>query len=194
MPEQSMPGPYYTFESLEAESSVGYLIKRCGILMTQLAEQRFESQPVSFTQWIILIQLAQRTQLTPTEISTHLGYDMGALTRIVDDLEQKKLVHRSRNEQDRRAVQITLTPAGRGLAFDAKAAVVELINELVEPYTKAETDKLISMLQRLLLHMEDVAGRLPGKASKDGTISPATRRAPARSSRAGPRRAPRGPR
>jgi DNA-binding MarR family transcriptional regulator len=187
-----MPGSYYTFESLEAENSVGYLIKRCGILLTQLAEQRFESQPISFTQWLILMQLTKRAQLTPTEIGVHLGYDMGALTRIVDGLEQNKLVHRKRGEQDRRAVQIALTPAGRRLALEAKAAVIELINELVEPYTKGETDMLISLLQRLLLRMEDVAGRLPVKAPGAGAKSPAIRRATARTPAAGSRKGHRG--
>jgi DNA-binding MarR family transcriptional regulator len=168
-----MRGPYYSLDSLEASNSIGYLVKRCGILLTQIVEERFESQPISFTQWTILIQLAQHPHLSPTEISTHLGYDMGALTRIVDDLHEKKLVHRERSEHDRRAVQIGLTPEGRRLAFSTKAAVVDFLNEIVGPYAKAETDMLISLLQRLVLHMEGIAGRLavpvegPRKARRD---------------------------
>jgi DNA-binding MarR family transcriptional regulator len=163
MLEQAMSGPYYTLESLEACNSVGYLLKRCGIIMTQIAEQRFVSQPISFIQWVVLMRLAQDPYLSPTEISTHLGYDMGALTRIVDDLQEKKLVHRERSERDRRAVQIALTPEGRRLALSAKATVVDLANELVVPYTKAETDMLISLLNRLLGHME---GMVDGSAAK----------------------------
>jgi DNA-binding MarR family transcriptional regulator len=167
-----MPGPYYTLESLEANNSVGYLIKRCGILMTQIAEQRFESQSISFTQWVILIQLAHHPHQSPTEISKHIGYDMGALTRIVDDLEKKKLVNRERSERDRRAVEIALTPEGRRLAFSAKAHVVELANSLVEPFTRAETDMLISLLQRLLQHMEAVESRVPAEGSGEAKSLP----------------------
>ena len=160
-----MPRSFYSVDTLKAEDSVGYLIKRCGILMTQIAEGRFQSQPVSFTQWIILIQLTRHTHLSPTELSLHLGYDMGALTRIVDDLQAKRLVHRGRSEHDRRAVQIAVTPEGRRLAFSIKATVVDLINDLVEPFTKAETEMLISLLQRLLLHMEGAPGRYSSEAS-----------------------------
>jgi DNA-binding MarR family transcriptional regulator len=149
---------YYSVDSMEAANSVGYLIKRCGILMTQIAEQRFESQPVTFTQWIVLMQLNKQPHLSPTELSAHLGHDMGALTRVVDDLHRKRLVLRERSEQDRRGVQITLTQEGRRVAQAAKTAVVELINELVEPYTKAETDQLIALLQRMVVHMQDVVG------------------------------------
>ena len=52
-----MPEQYYNAETLEPERSVGFLIKRCGVLMSQLAEERFESQQISFTQWLVLIKL-----------------------------------------------------------------------------------------------------------------------------------------
>ena len=160
-----MATPYYTFDSLTAENSVGYLIKRCGILMTQLAEQRFESEPVSFTQWIVLIQLAQHPHQSPSALSKHLGHDMGALTRIVDDLILKNLVNRERSVHDRRGVQIALTAEGRRLAFAAKRVVLDLINELVAPYSKAEIDTLISLLQRLLVHMQKVEEMAIGQSS-----------------------------
>jgi DNA-binding MarR family transcriptional regulator len=159
MPEQAMAEPYYNSENLQAINSVGYLLKRCGVLMTQIAERRFESQPISFTQWIILIRLTQQTHITPTELAEHLGHDMGALTRVVDDLQKQGLVVRERSETDRRAVQITATPEGRRLALATKDFVVDLANELVEPYTRAETDQIISLLQRMMVQMEAMSAR-----------------------------------
>ena len=170
-----MTAPYYTLELLQANNSVGYLVKRCGILMTQIAEQRFQSQPITFTQWVVLAQLSEHSSLTPTELSEQLGHDIGALTRIVDDLLKKKLVRRQRSEQDRRAVQITVTAEGRRLAKATKAVVLELANDVVEPYSRAETDLLISLLQRMLAHMENVAeeskkhsSRMEHKAASSG--------------------------
>ena len=154
-----MAGQYYTSDNLQAINSVGYLMKRCGILLTQIAERRFETQPISFTQWIILIRLTQQEHITPTELTEHLGHDMGALTRIVDDLQSKGLVVRGRSETDRRAVQISATAEGRHLALETKKFVVDLANDLVEPYTAAETDLMISLLQRLLVHMEGISER-----------------------------------
>ena len=37
-----MSESFYTLESLEANNSLGFLIKRCGIVMTEIAERRFE--------------------------------------------------------------------------------------------------------------------------------------------------------
>ncbi len=39
----------------------------------------------------------------------------GNMTDVVDKLERRGLVHRARSPTDRRAVQVELTPAGRGL-------------------------------------------------------------------------------
>ena len=151
-----MTGPYYTLESLEAHTSVGFLIKRCGILITQLAERRFESEPLSFTQWMILMWLTKVPHSSPTELSVHLGHDMGALTRVVDELEREALVRRERSEHDRRAVQIAVTPEGRRMAHAGKRIMLDLVNELVAPLSRTETDALISSLQRVLTHLQEV--------------------------------------
>lgn len=152
-----MPEQYYNAETLEPERSVGFLIKRCGILMTQFAERSFESQPISFTQWVALMSLAQRACISPTELSLHMGHDMGALTRLVDELQRVGLVRRERSEHDRRAVEIAITPEGRRVANAGKRLVVELLNRLVEPYSAQEIETLIVLLQRLLGQMQNVA-------------------------------------
>jgi DNA-binding MarR family transcriptional regulator len=160
-----MRKPYYTLETLEANSSVGYLVKRCGVLMTQVAEQRFETLSISFTQWLVLVQLAQQEQVSATQLSEYLCHDMGALTRVVDALEQRGLVRRERSSRDRRAVEIAITPAGRRQAQQGKRLIVELLNRLTEPFTEPEIGTLIALLQRLMGHLQSVAGAKP-------TVSP----------------------
>jgi len=81
-----MPQPYYTVDTLEAGKSIGFLIKRCGGLMSQIAERRFATEEVSFMQWMVLANLGRFEHLTATALSAETCHDMGALTRIVDDL------------------------------------------------------------------------------------------------------------
>src|SRR5215469_9157021 len=104
-----MTRPYYTVENLEAGKSIGFLVKRCGVLMTQIAERHFESTSVSFIQWNALMRLCSKAgHMSATELSNELGYDMGALTRVVDELERRGLVRRERSRRDRRAVEIAV--------------------------------------------------------------------------------------
>ncbi len=79
-----MTEPFYTVDTLEAPKSIGFLVKRCGGLMSQLAERRFAAEEVSFTQWMVIATLARFEHLTATELSAQTCHDMGALTRIVD--------------------------------------------------------------------------------------------------------------
>lgn len=152
-----MRKPYYSLESLNPDNSVGYLLKRCGVLMNQVAERCFQTLPISFSQWVVLVHLAQQEHLSATQLSAHLGHDMGALTRVVDELERRGFARRERSRRDRRAVEIAITPAGRREAQSAKRVVVELLNRLVEPFTDREIDTLLALLQRLHGHLQEAA-------------------------------------
>ena len=159
-----MTRPYYTVENLEAGKSIGFLVKRCGVLMTQIAERHFESTSVSFIQWNALMRLCSKAgHMSATELSNELGYDMGALTRVVDELERRGLVRRERSRRDRRAVEIAVTAAGRRQADIAKRVVVDLLNELVAPYSDAEMATLIELMQRMLVRLQDIAAASPAE-------------------------------
>jgi len=151
--------PYYTLASLQADNSVGYLVKRCGVLMTQVAEQRFASLSISFTQWLVLTWLnAHEGHISATLLSSQIGHDMGALTRVVDELERRGYVKRERSRRDRRAVEIAITAAGRQQAQSARRVLVELLNQLVAPFSADEVDTLIQLLRRLMLPLLAAAG------------------------------------
>jgi DNA-binding MarR family transcriptional regulator len=152
-----MPPAYYTVENLEAGKSVGFLVKHSGVLMTQVAGRRFESLPITFMQWLVLMHVGRQAHMSASELSAHLGYDMGALTRVVDGLVRRGLIRRERSRRDRRAVEIAVTAAGRRQTQVGRAAVVELLNRLLEPFTDEEIDTLIALLQRLMAHLQSAA-------------------------------------
>jgi len=167
--------PYYTADALDPDRSVGYLIKRCGVLMTLIAEHAFGTQPISFVQWMILMWLNKRPHGSPTELSAYVGHDMGALTRVVDTMELAGLVRRERSQHDRRAVEIAITPEGRRLNHVGKQVIVDMLNKLVEPYSKTEVDGLITLLQRLLARMQQchqAQSQTQAPATADASFAP----------------------
>jgi hypothetical protein len=76
-------------------------------------------------------------------------------------LERNGLVRRERSERDRRAVELAITADGRRQAQAGKRLLLDLLNDLVAPYSKAEVDMMISLLQRLLLSLQDTAQLTP---------------------------------
>jgi len=150
-----MTQPFYNVDTLEAQTSIGFLVKRCGGLMSQLAERRFAAERVSFTQWVVLANLGRFERLTATELSAETGHDMGAMTRVVDDLEKEGMVRRERTERDRRVVEIMLTPEGRRYLQAGKRIVVDLQNSLVEPFSREDLETLIALLQRMMVRLQE---------------------------------------
>jgi DNA-binding MarR family transcriptional regulator len=174
-----MTKPYYSLDSLEPNNSVGFLIKRCSVLMSQIAERRFEQLPISFMQWTALAALNGLGCVSASQLSTYLGHDMGALTRVVDELARQGLLRRERSVRDRRAVEIALTAAGRRQADSGKRVLVELLNALVAPCTEREIDTLIELLQRLLGHLQSAA-EPPAPAAPARHVPAGSRRKSAR--------------
>jgi DNA-binding MarR family transcriptional regulator len=168
-----MSEAFYTVDTLEAPTSIGFLVKRCGGLMSQLAERRFATEQVSFTQWMVIATLGRFDRLTATALSEETCHDMGALTRIVDDLEEEGLVRRERTERDRRVVEIILTAEGRRYLQTGKRLVVEMLNSLVTPFSREELETLISLLQRMMARLQEAQQMTP---TPEPSGSPRSRR------------------
>jgi DNA-binding MarR family transcriptional regulator len=183
-----MSSVYYHAATLDPQRSIGFLIKRCGLLMTQLAEREFQAHGMSFTQWLVLARLHWYAPRSATQLSEDMGHDMGALTRVVDTLMRAGLVRRERSRRDRRAVEIALTAEGRRAVASTLPVIVNALNRLVEPFSKNEIQTLIALLQRLLARLESLVG---GARLKVRTApSPRTRSASRAAARPQPQRPP----
>ena len=174
-----MSRPYYNTENFVAMNSLGYLIKRCTAMLMTLAESAFESQTLSFTQWIVLMNLyGHQSHMSATALSKETGHDMGALTRVVDTLEKAGLVKRARSVHDRRAVEIALTAAGRREVQSAKCVVMEMTNRLLETFSYDEVHSLITLLRRLFERLQYFTG-IPPDELPQFRAPPAPARKPA---------------
>lgn len=171
-----MSQPYYTVDNLQAGKSIGFLVKRCGGLMSQLAERRFAGEPVSFMQWMVMANLARFEHLTAGALAAQICHDMGALTRIVDELEKHGLARRERSERDRRVVEITLTPEGRRHLQAGKRIVVELLNSLIAPFSREELETLIALMQRMMARLQEAEAMAPAARPQEAARRPRGRK------------------
>ncbi|MGH8170691.1 MAG: hypothetical protein ACRETJ_09170, partial [Steroidobacteraceae bacterium] len=72
-----------------------------------------------------------------------------------------------RSERDRRVVEITLTSEGRRHLQAGKRIVVELLNSLVEPFSRHETDTLIALMQRLMARLQEAEAMASAKQPQE---------------------------
>lgn len=73
------------------------------------------AEDVTLAQYRVLVELAARGPHRVAELAGVLGVESSTATRMCDRLVRKRLIHRRRENRDRRAVQVALTPGGRSL-------------------------------------------------------------------------------
>jgi DNA-binding MarR family transcriptional regulator len=100
-------------------------------------------------QFQLLAAVARTPGLSQTAIVEQTGIDRSTTALLADKLEQRGLIERTRDRQDRRAVQVTLTRAGEKLLrrIAAKAALTD--RALVAKLTDGSGPLLSSLLSEL---------------------------------------------
>src|SRR4051794_15222906 len=71
------------------------------------------SSPFTLAEARVLYELAHRHGSTATEIQNELGLDAGYMSRILRELERRKLLIRKRSDTDERQKALSLTANGR---------------------------------------------------------------------------------
>lgn len=84
------------------------------------------------------------------ELATVLGLDKSSVTGLVDRAERRGLVKRSFGEDDRRAVFVSLTPAGRSLAAAFTKEVARDIEALLSGLPVAARERLTAIANQIL--------------------------------------------
>jgi DNA-binding MarR family transcriptional regulator len=146
---------HYSARTYRARGSVGYLIKRAHTLMREGLEKSIEAEGFTYMQWAVLMHVRDGMALTLSDICRDFAHDSGALTRVVDQLEQRKLVARRRGKADRRAVELELTVLGRKTIDALVPLVVERLNWALEDFSGAEFTSFVRLLEKLLVRLQD---------------------------------------
>src|ERR1035438_7099007 len=112
MSKTPAPASFYQPEGYCADESVGYVMKRVIMSITQAADKRLEPQGITHAQWWPLFMLRRSRASTVAELAREVQTDPGAMKRLLDRLESKGFCRRQRSTDDRRVVNIELTPEG----------------------------------------------------------------------------------
>jgi MarR family transcriptional repressor of emrRAB len=89
-----------------------------------------------------------------------VGLSHSATVRLVDKLERRSLVTR-RQAGDRRAVEIQLTPTGRGIGAAIVATRTETIEGLLGELNSGDRAELTELVERLLASIVERGGDPP---------------------------------
>jgi DNA-binding MarR family transcriptional regulator len=148
---------FYTKAEFGPDCSLGYLARRIHQSWQATLEPLFADEGLTVTQWSALVSIWFDRSNTCAELARDLAHDKGATTRLVDMLEQQGWLVRSRATDDRRVVNLMLTPEGEAVALRCRDKVVAYWNGVLADWDRAEVETLIGLMQKLRTTLDHAA-------------------------------------
>src|SRR5207248_8307194 len=133
----------------ELVASTAFLLKRLGFTAKEKAMREYESTGLSPYHHAILVALEEDTHETQGSIADALGYDRGQLVGLLDELEERGLVERRRDPNDRRRHLVRLTADGKRMLRRLRALSGEIEDDFFAPLNEEERATLYALLLRL---------------------------------------------
>ncbi|HEX3634729.1 MAG TPA: MarR family transcriptional regulator [Paraburkholderia sp.] len=153
-------GPYNADE-IHLESSLGYYLTKARNVLVERMDRAVNPLGLTAQQIGVILLLSAQRASTPFELSRVMSYDSGSMTRLLDRLEKKGFVVRSRSDADRRMVKLELTQQGREAAQQLPALGAAVLNEQLRGFSAADHATLLDLLGRF------IANGIGGGASAD---------------------------
>ncbi len=153
-------------------SEDGVKVKRLAELLTELDRtfrddfKRSSGVPCNLTvaQYQVISMIAVKGDSSQKDIATNLGVTGPTVVRIIDALEKKELVYRTRDKEDRRIVLISLTDRGARAQIDCAEMHEGKLAAMVARLPANTTDALLVNLSALLTAAKPPRAQLAGSA------------------------------
>ncbi|MGH8261260.1 MAG: MarR family winged helix-turn-helix transcriptional regulator [Steroidobacteraceae bacterium] len=155
-PSGSSLAEIYHAETFKPRESLAALLGRARDAMTTAVDQGLTADPqlapfeLSWPQLKIFAHLATDGEpKSAAGLCKSMTYDAGAMTRMVDRLENKGLIRRMPCPRDRRLVYLELTEEGQAIWPQMKEVLRKTLNALMRGFSPAEARQLEGLLRRI---------------------------------------------
>jgi DNA-binding MarR family transcriptional regulator len=123
-----------------------FLLKRLGFAAKSRSLEMYEREDLNPYHYSILALLDEGLPETQAAIADSLGYDRGTLVGLLDELEEKALVERKRDPDDRRRHIVRLTGDGKRTLTRLRTLTRRLEDEFLAPLDAEQRDQLHALL------------------------------------------------
>lgn len=118
--------------------------------------------PLHGPYYATLSRIGRAKEVTPSELAELLEYEPSTVSRRVRALEERGLIERTTDPDDRRSYRLRLSPLGEKV-FDAlNTGWLEMINEMVKDWSNDELAEFARRFDELATAFEQLAQRQQG--------------------------------
>ena len=142
-----------TWDEVLAPYSLGYRIK----LLSQLTSRAFQEQlePLGLTpfHWLVLCCLWEEDGLPTCTLGERLQQVGGTITGVLDRMEERGLIRRERDRNDRRVWRSWLTEAGQELKDVLPPIALAIHDRELAGISPHEREKLSQLVDRAIANL-----------------------------------------
>jgi len=112
-------------------------------------EPVLHANDISMWGYIVLTALADQPVRTQAALAQAINADKSRIIGVLDELQERGLIHRQPDETDRRVHLLSLTPAGDRLRRSVEAGIRRREDQVLSVLTPADRDAFLESLKAL---------------------------------------------
>ncbi len=133
------------------------------LLLPKVVARAFETQDralavagLTARQALVLLSCDLEEANTMAELASLYGLEASSITRLVDRLEKKRLIERTRSRSDRRKTVLSLTPRGKDALQRAVKIASPIAVAMWKGVSKQERKTLAAIVTKVLNNLEQM--------------------------------------
>ncbi|MGW4940036.1 MarR family winged helix-turn-helix transcriptional regulator [Actinoplanes sp. NPDC004185] len=128
---------------------LGAMVVRLGRALIAAERPVLAAHDVSMWGYAVLSALADEPMRTQAALARAIGADKTRIIGTLDELQDRALIEREPDPEDRRVRLLRLTPAGRQLYASVRAGIRTVEEQLLDGLTVADKRVFLRVLQQL---------------------------------------------
>ena len=126
-------------------------------LLPHLSRQITQHSGITAAEYVVLVSLSELpvSEISLNRLATNLGWEISRMSHQISRMEESGLVKKTRNSEDSRSFNVSITPQGRKVAESAIPLQSKEINHCFsEVLTKQQMETLIDISEVIAQHMK----------------------------------------
>lgn len=136
----------------------GYLINQIQKISSRKFNELLKEKNIdefNGSQGVILYSLWNNKELTIKEIGKITGLAKTSLTSMLDRMEEKGLIRRKDNSEDKRSIKLMLTDKSKELEKDYNDISNKMSNIFYKNFSDKEINEIENYLERIISNLEE---------------------------------------